>query len=639
MNLKNYLLLALFGLLLSSCYNDEKVWDALNEQEKRIEALEDWQKVVNENINALHALVAENDYITSVTPITMNSDTIGYTISFKNQPSVSIYNGKKGEQGDKGDKGDKGETGSTPKISLTQQKDGNWYWTLNGELMKDSKGNAIRANGKDGVDGKPGEDGSSGTSAPVPQLKSGSALKDAGINKDAENNDIISDAIYLSVDSGNVWTKVSGKDGEQGDAIFESVETKDDCVIFTLTDELSNPIIVPLYSSFTLCFESYQTAMVTIEEPLTIKLPEDLTATDHVSLMATITPTNGSININTRATSGWSVNITQTNFEKHFAIVTVRGDKQSLETNDQALLSVILTYENGRQVTASRLVEFISPIGDKTPEEAEVLDFYMKDGTLVSKDKTLSQDQKDACIGIVFWKEGSNQKIKKDNYGLLDKKFPNGIHGLVVSLWDMQDPDEDPGQELEQNTKRMNWTYGKFESVSDWLGSKGDVRCTWIERPSDFTSIKGERNDDKMQGYANTIALKEYNKYVEKKSGDGYGPTGEKRVKPVYFLDAFQKVHTAPSISSGWYWPSVYELKYVCWGQGNEVGDTGKEMLNPLIKKLGGDTLYELGYWSSTEHNQYSHAAWYVSFYPSGNVNDSNKHNSVKCRVRPVLAF
>ncbi|MDC7179396.1 hypothetical protein PQH01_25470, partial [Bacteroides cellulosilyticus] len=62
-------------------------------------------------------------------------------------------------------------------------------------------------------------------------------------------------------------------------------------------------------------------------------------------------------------------------------------------------------------------------------------------------------------------------------------------------------------------------------------------------RPEDFNSIQVT---DKMQGYANTIALKEYNKYVKNGSGDGYGKDGNKRVKPVKGLDAFQNSHPAP---------------------------------------------------------------------------------------------
>lgn len=140
------------------------------------------------------------------------------------------------------------------------------------------------------------------------------------------------------------------------------------------------------------------------------------------------------------------------------------------------------------------------------------------------------------CIGIVYWLGN----IKGDNYGLLDSKFPNGTHGLVVSLWDMPSPDD-------VNSISMKWTYGDYEFVGDWLGSKNGVTCTWSGRPESFTSIQ---ETGKMLGYANTIALEEYNNYIE-------APSNSKdqnlRVKPVKGLAAFQKEHPAPSTSSGWY--------------------------------------------------------------------------------------
>ena len=218
--------IALTLLLLSGCYNDDKLWDAVNEQEQRIAALETWQKVVNGNIEALQRLVTENDYITTVTPVTLNGETVGYTIAFKTQPPITIYNGAKGDKGDKGeqgDKGDKGEDGNAatlPLISLTQGEDGNWYWTLNGTLMTDADGNPIRANGQDGKDGndgqdgKPGQDGTPGQSAPTPQLKTGKELTDAGIT----GGTWTADAVYLSVDDGNTWKRVSGKDGTDSSA-------------------------------------------------------------------------------------------------------------------------------------------------------------------------------------------------------------------------------------------------------------------------------------------------------------------------------------------------------------------------------------------------------------------------------------
>lgn len=228
------------------------------------------------------------------------------------------------------------------------------------------------------------------------------------------------------------------------------------------------------------------------------------------------------------------------------------------------------------------------------------------------------------CIGIVYWLGN----INGDNYTLLDTKFPSGTHGLVVSLWDMPAPDNN-------SNFAMNWTYGSCEFVSNWLGS-----ATWSEgnnRPSDFTSIKEQ---EKLQGYANTVALGEYNKYIENNTtqGEDYGTTGKKRVKPVKGLAAFQTEHPAPSSSSGWYWPSLYELEYMCWGQDNSQGTAGRDMLNTIIKKRGGETFGDdYWYWSSTENNTKETSAQVVHF-SDGKMYEDYKRNS-QHRVRPILAF
>ena len=201
------------------------------------------------------------------------------------------------------------------------------------------------------------------------------------------------------------------------------------------------------------------------------------------------------------------------------------------------------------------------------------------------------------CIGIVYWVGD----IRDDNYGLLNSKFSNGMHGLVASLWDMRDPDS---EEL-----KMLWTYGGYEDVNKWLAKA--MLLDGNPRPEDFKSI---RVTDKMQGYANTIALKEYNKYVEGKDGDGYGKDGDNRVKPVKCLDAFETVHPSPQNSSGWYWPSIEELKYVCWGQGaTKRGISGMEMLNTQIEKVRGELIEKTFYWSSTE-GSFFYSAHCVNF-------------------------
>ena len=258
---------AAIGLCLAGCdeYDDTELWNAVKDHEQRLAALEQWQAEVNNNIAALQTLLNTNDMITDVTPVTMGDEVTGYTISFLHSAPITIYNGTQGE---------KGETGDTPQIGLTQQEDGNWYWTLNGELMRDAEGNPIRANGEDGkdgqdgADGEDGEDGQDGSTgatgrpgqdgkdAPIPEIKLGSSLKDnANVTILPEGSQIEDDAWYLNVDDTNNWYRVSGADGSNGDSFFESIEPSEDgkYYIFTLSGS-DTPIKVPAYQGITLTF-------------------------------------------------------------------------------------------------------------------------------------------------------------------------------------------------------------------------------------------------------------------------------------------------------------------------------------------------------------------------------------------------
>ena len=257
---------------------------------------------------------------------------------------------------------------------------------------------------------------------------------------------------------------------------------------------------------------------------------------------------------------------------------------------------------------------------------AQAGDFYCRDadgnGYLIPHDvASLTDAQKAGCLGIVYWLGD----ITGDKYGLLDSKFPNGTHGLVVSLWDMPDRDNTNGTV----SYIMTWTYGGYEFVNNWLGN-----ATWtgsISRPASFTSIQVT---DKKQGYANAVALKEYNKYIENHTpteGEfpgNYGPTGLLRVKPVRGLAAFQTAHPVPSGSSGWYWPSINELQSVYWEKG---------MLNTQIGKVNGTTFGVNYYWSSTESSSGDEGARDVDFSSGGT--STGAKDSDYSYVRPLLAF
>ena len=258
---KTLTLLLLAALTLAACkYDDSELWEQVNQnteelaaQAARIAALEAWQAETNTNIQALQTLLSTTDYITAVTPVVKDGVEVGFTISFLNTPAITIYHGTKGDKGDKGD---------TPQIGAAQAEDGNWYWTLNGELLTDADGNPIQANG---TQGGQGDQGPAGDDAPLPQLATGTKLNEQQITTDSQNKDIAADAIYLSVDGGKTWTRVSGKDGEkgdtgntgatgpQGDSFFESVDrTNADYILFTLAD--GSTFQVPRYTGISLTF-------------------------------------------------------------------------------------------------------------------------------------------------------------------------------------------------------------------------------------------------------------------------------------------------------------------------------------------------------------------------------------------------
>lgn len=255
---KTLTLLLLAALTLAACkYDDSELWEQVNQnteelaaQAARIAALEAWQAETNTNIQALQTLLSTTDYITAVTPVVKDGVEVGFTISFLNTPAITIYHGTKGDKGDKGD---------TPQIGAAQGDDGNWYWTLNGEFLTDTDGNPIRANG---TQGEQGDQGPAGDDAPLPQLATGTKLTEQGVNTDSQNEDIEPDAIYLSVDGGQTWTRVSGAKGEQGntgatgpkgDSFFKGIDIDDDYVTFILANN-GGTFQVPRYTGISLTF-------------------------------------------------------------------------------------------------------------------------------------------------------------------------------------------------------------------------------------------------------------------------------------------------------------------------------------------------------------------------------------------------
>ena len=170
------------------------------------EALQRLCNETNTNLSALQTIVTalqNNDYITSVDPLTENGKVVGYTIKFAKSNPIVIYNGKDGTDG---------VDGNTPVIGVKKDGDGIYYWTLDGEFII-VDGQKIKAQGTDGSDGADGSDGVT----PKLEIREG--------------------YWWISYDNGTNWTqlgKATGEDGKDADSI--KITQDENNVYFELAD-------------------------------------------------------------------------------------------------------------------------------------------------------------------------------------------------------------------------------------------------------------------------------------------------------------------------------------------------------------------------------------------------------------------
>lgn len=203
--------LAAFAIALcagfSSCsseYDDSEIWEKVNELVDRVQKLEASVQQQNANITALQTMldaIKDNVYVTSVEEL---ADGKGYSLKLSNGKEVKIYHGEDGKDAE------------SPSITIIKEGD-NYYWSVNGEILKDDEGNNIPADG--------------GAADVLPQLKTGSQLEAEGVSGQWEK-----DAVYVTTDH-VIWKKVNVGDST-GTSIFTSVEISEDgtTIIITLSD-------------------------------------------------------------------------------------------------------------------------------------------------------------------------------------------------------------------------------------------------------------------------------------------------------------------------------------------------------------------------------------------------------------------
>ena len=184
--------------------------------DQRVTALEG----LNDDIEAIKEIVDAQKQAGYITAVTETAD--GYQFTMSNGKVINVRNGRDGRDGTNGTNG---QDGHTPVIGVTQDTDGNWYWTVDGEFLLDGSGNKVRTNG---IDGKNGLDGV------TPQIRVNSTT---GLWE-------------VSYDNGTTWTSLGVKaQGDKGDAFFQNVVVGEAEVTFTLADGTTT-FTLPLMDTF-----------------------------------------------------------------------------------------------------------------------------------------------------------------------------------------------------------------------------------------------------------------------------------------------------------------------------------------------------------------------------------------------------
>ncbi len=193
------------ALFCCSCTKDLE--DRVGILEDKVAALEE---KVSTNVSSIEKLLSAAAKAVTITKVEKSDN--GYTITFSNGEVATITDGKDGNDGKDG------KDAVAPTIGF-QEIDGVFYWTVNGELLKNGEDN-VPVTGKDGVDGK------------TPQFK-------------------IEDGVWKVSFDGTEWTEVPVTGTVAPTLVMTETDTE---YVFTLGD---NVIKIAKYFDFAIKVENY----------------------------------------------------------------------------------------------------------------------------------------------------------------------------------------------------------------------------------------------------------------------------------------------------------------------------------------------------------------------------------------------
>lgn len=291
MRIKTIIAVALSTAIFVSCTDTSYLDKEIDDLKNQIAELQQQCSTMNSSLEALDQTLTalkNRDFVTSVNPVQgTNGKVAGYVITFVNQPTITIWLPEEQQEVTP-----PSVEVHVPVISVKMGEDGQYYWTCDGEFIKDDAGNRIPT-GADGM---------------TPKLK------------------VEDEKWYVSYNGGSTWEYLADVPAQQVNGyVFSSIDTSDATkVVITLAD--GQKITLPT------AYESI--ISVSVESPDVAHNPGDVITVSYTSLKSVTVVVddsdveaseiietdskNGTIRIQTR--SGVSLNK-----QRAFIIFSVEG--------------------------------------------------------------------------------------------------------------------------------------------------------------------------------------------------------------------------------------------------------------------------------------------------------------------------
>ena len=199
--------MAIAAFIMTSCstmYDDTALTDRVDQLADRVAKLEEMAAKANNEIGSIQTIVSNlenNVYVNRIESFTGSNGQKGHKVIFTDDSSIEIMDGTDGKDG------------HTPQIGVKKDTDGIYYWTVDGEYIRDN-GMKLPVKGRDGIDGNDGT---------APQLRINASTK----------------IWEISTDNGYTWNSTGivaeGKKGEKGDSYFSDIVDNGESVDFILS--------------------------------------------------------------------------------------------------------------------------------------------------------------------------------------------------------------------------------------------------------------------------------------------------------------------------------------------------------------------------------------------------------------------